>query len=144
VNCYQLACGHWQTDHPGYAVGGLLGCTKCNTLRTLIVGMSATAVIVMPGNERVMLWLLHAIGQRPSGGVPSAERLVWVFSHPRPVRRLVPADLLINDPQRRRDILLRRAALLPFADNGQPEDSAGTELQLQRVRVRLLVSALRF
>jgi hypothetical protein len=51
VSCYQLACGCWVTDVPGYSIGGYLGCIRCNTLRVEIVGMSGAAEFAAAGTE---------------------------------------------------------------------------------------------
>ena len=49
MNCYQLACGHWQSDYRGYGIGGLLGCIRCNTLRTVVIGMSGSPQFAATG-----------------------------------------------------------------------------------------------
>lgn len=43
MNCYQLSCGCWQSDPREYEIGGILGCLRCNTLRTVIIGMTSRA-----------------------------------------------------------------------------------------------------
>jgi hypothetical protein len=48
VNCYQLSCGHWQSGEPGHEIGGILSCTRCNALRTTIIGMSTGILQVAP------------------------------------------------------------------------------------------------
>jgi hypothetical protein len=40
MTCYQLSCGHWMTDIPGYRIGDVLGCYKCDTHRTVVIGFT--------------------------------------------------------------------------------------------------------
>ena len=47
MNCFQLACGHWQSEgssFASYGIGDILGCVKCNTMRTLVIGFSAAPI----------------------------------------------------------------------------------------------------
>ena len=49
MTCYQLACGHWRSEAPGYGIGSILPCLECNTLRAVVIGfagpvLSETAV----------------------------------------------------------------------------------------------------
>jgi hypothetical protein len=45
VNCYQLNCGHWRSEIPGYDVGSILSCLKCNALRAVVIGFTTSATI---------------------------------------------------------------------------------------------------
>jgi hypothetical protein len=44
MTSYQLQCGHWQDDDgPRREIGGVHSCTRCNTLRTVIIGFAGRA-----------------------------------------------------------------------------------------------------
>ena len=49
MNCYQLSCGHWRSEVPGYEIGGIMPCLKCNTLRALVIGMTTGALSATEG-----------------------------------------------------------------------------------------------
>jgi hypothetical protein len=51
VNGYQLSCGDWQSDVPGFRIGDLFGCIRCDTRRTVVIGMSAAAEFTAAGTE---------------------------------------------------------------------------------------------
>jgi hypothetical protein len=35
-------CGHWESKPPGYEIGDVFpGCTRCNTLRDVVIGKAA-------------------------------------------------------------------------------------------------------
>ena len=38
VTGYQLSCGHWRSEAPGYGIGSVLSCLECNTLRSVVIG----------------------------------------------------------------------------------------------------------
>ncbi len=45
MTCYQLSCGCWRSTLPGLRVGDILGCIRCNTLRALVIGVTAGTVM---------------------------------------------------------------------------------------------------
>lgn len=50
MTCYQLSCGHWQSEaDPGFRIGDLLGCIKCGIRWTVVIGMSARYRMIVPG-----------------------------------------------------------------------------------------------
>jgi hypothetical protein len=38
MNQYQLSCGHWVNDWPGFDIGSWHGCVPCDTLKTTVIG----------------------------------------------------------------------------------------------------------
>src|ERR1035441_2328590 len=50
VNGYQLSCGDWQSDVPGFRIGDLFGCIRCDTRRTVVIGMSGGAEVTGGGD----------------------------------------------------------------------------------------------
>ena len=45
MTCYQLSCGHWLNQRHDYQIGDVLGCYKCDTRRTVVVGFSVSATL---------------------------------------------------------------------------------------------------
>ena len=53
MNCYQLSCGHWQSEAGTCSVGDLLipGCTRCNALRSVVIGLARAPQFAATGTE---------------------------------------------------------------------------------------------
>jgi hypothetical protein len=47
VNCYQLSCGHWQTDRGGYEIGSHFSCIGCGHTRRFVIGFSASQRVMI-------------------------------------------------------------------------------------------------
>src|ERR1035441_2534678 len=67
VNGYQLSCGDWQSDVPGFRIGDLFGCIRCDTRRTGVLCMAGAAEWAGGGNGGVR-WQAGGFGV-PSGVV---------------------------------------------------------------------------